>query len=255
MNGLLIDITKCIGCNACREACRVKNGLPDLPISEKEAEPMRAGLFTVVQKRGDLNVRRMCMNCLDPTCVSVCPVGAFKKLASGPVTYDVSRCMGCRYCMMACPFGVPTYEWQSRWPKVNKCNMCADRVAAGKPTACAEACPTGATLFGDRDELIREARKRIAENPGTYVDHIYGVQEVGGTSVLYLSPVSFAKIGLPTDLQADPLPQLTFRVLSKTPQLFLLGATVLSGTYWITHRREEVAREEGKDAQSEGDKS
>lgn len=245
MNGMLIDITKCIGCNACREACSTKNGLPALPISDQDAEPLRAGLFTVVQKRGDLNVRRLCMNCLDPACVSVCPVGAFRKLASGPVTYDVKRCMGCRYCMVACPFGVPTYEWQSRWPKVNKCNFCADRVSAGKSSACAEACPTGATLFGDRAELIAEARKRIAENPGTYFDHIYGLQEVGGTSILFLSPVSFEKLGFRTDLPQDALPELTFRVLSKTPHLFALGATLLGGVYWITKRREDVAREEG----------
>jgi len=245
MKALLIDITKCIGCNACRSACREKNSLPDLPISEKEAEPLRAGLFTVVQKRGDLNVRRLCMNCLDPTCVSVCPVGAFRKLSSGPVTYDESRCMGCRYCMMACPFGVPTYEWGSRWPKVNKCNFCFDRVSAGRQTACAEACPTGATLFGERDALIREAHKRIADSPGTYVDHLYGEREVGGTCVLYLSPVPFEKIGLPASLSPDPMPQLTFRVLNKTPQIFVLAGTLLGGVYWITHRREEVAREEG----------
>src|ERR1039458_5621272 len=156
MNGLLIDITKCIGCNACRAACREKNGLPDYPISEKDAEPLRAGLFTVVQKRGDLNVRRLCMNCVDPTCVSVCPVGAFTKLASGPVTYHARKCIGCRSCMIASAFGVPTYECTSRWPKVNKCNFCAARVSAGRQSACAEACPTGATLFGERNELIKE---------------------------------------------------------------------------------------------------
>ncbi len=253
MNGLLIDITKCIGCNACRAACREKNSLPDFPISEKEAEPLRAGLFTVVQKRGDLNVRRLCMNCLDPTCVSVCPVGAFQKLSSGPVTYDESKCMGCRYCMMACPFGVPTYEWTSRWPKVNKCNFCADRVSAGKQSACAEACPTGATLFGERNALIKEAHKRFADSPGTYVDHVYGEEEVGGTSVMYISPVPFEKLGLPTNLQRDPMPQLTFRVLSKTPQIFTIAGTVLGGIYWITNRREEVARNEaGKDAGKDG---
>jgi formate dehydrogenase iron-sulfur subunit len=248
MNGLLIDITKCIGCNASRAACTAKNSLPEYPISEKDAEPLRAGLFTVVQKRtvlgNVLNVRRLCMNCVDPTCASVCPVGAFTKLASGPVTYDANKCMGCRYCMMACPFGVPTYEWTSRWPKVNKCNFCADRVSTGKQSACAEACPTGATLFGERNELIKEAHKRIAETPKGYVDHVYGEEEVGGTSVMYISPVPFGQLGLPTNLERDAMPQLTFRVLSKTPQIFTLAGTVLGGIYWITNRREEVARNE-----------
>ena len=244
MNGMLIDITKCIGCNACREACRVKNGLPDFAISDKDAEPLRAGLFNVVQKRGEANVRRLCMNCLEPTCVSVCPVGAFKKLASGPVTYDEKKCIGCRYCMLACPFGVPTYEWSSLWPKVNKCNLCADRVAARKPTACAEACPTGATIYGDREQLIVEAHKRIAENPGAYVNHVYGLQEVGGTCVLYLSAVPFEKLGFRTNLLLSPLPLLTYRTLSKTPHIFAVGSTLLGGVYWITHRREAVAKEE-----------
>jgi formate dehydrogenase iron-sulfur subunit len=249
MNGLLIDITKCIGCNACRAACREKNSLPDLPISGKEAEPLRAGLLTVVQKRevlgSALNVRRMCMSCIDPTCVSVCIVGAFQKTAAGPVTYDANKCIGCRYCMLACPFSVPTYEWGSTWPKVNKCNLCADLVAAGKQTACAEACPTGATLFGERSALIREAHHRIAENPKGYVDHIYGLEEVGGTCVMYLSPVPFDQIGFRTNLQLSPLPILTYRVLDKTPHVFGLGSTVLGGLYWITHRREEVSKAEG----------
>lgn len=250
MKGLLIDITKCIGCNACREACGTKNGLPELPaydppVSTQDAEPLRAGVFTVVQKRGDLNVRRLCMNCLDPTCVSVCPVGAFKKTALGPVTYDEKKCIGCRYCMLACPFGVPTYEWGSIWPKVNKCDLCADRLALGQSTACAEACPTGATLLGERDDLIREAHKRLLDAPGTYFDHIYGLEEVGGTCVLYLSPAPFDTLGFRTNLQIEPLPLLTYRALSKTPHIFALGSTLLGGVYWITHRREAVAKAEG----------
>jgi formate dehydrogenase iron-sulfur subunit len=146
--------------------------------------------------------------------------------------------------MLACPFGVPTYEWGSIWPKVNKCDLCADRVTLGQSTACAEACPTGATLFGEREELVREAHKRLAENPGVYFDHILGLEEVGGTCVLYLSPVPFDKIGFQSKLQVEPLPLLTYRALSKTPHIFVLGSTLLGGVYWITHRREAVAREE-----------
>jgi formate dehydrogenase iron-sulfur subunit len=124
--------------------------------------------------------------------------------------------------------------------------MCPDRVAAGKPTACAEICPTGATKFGERDELIAEAQQRIRENPGKYVNHIYGLNEVGGTSVLLLSSVPFEEFGYKTDISRDPLPMLTYRVLSRIPDFVPLGGILLGGVWWITHRREEVAAAEGK---------
>jgi formate dehydrogenase iron-sulfur subunit len=152
--------------------------------------------------------------------------------------------MGCRYCMVACPFGVPKYEWNKVLPRVQKCTMCSDRVAAGNQTACAEACPTGATKFGERDELIAEAQKRIHDNPGNYVNHIYGLTEVGGTSVLLLSSVPFEQFGYRADLSQDPLPMLTYRVLSRIPDFVPLGGMMLGGVWWITHRREEVATAE-----------
>jgi formate dehydrogenase iron-sulfur subunit len=181
------------------------------------------------------------MHCEDPTCVSVCPVGALAKTAEGPVFYEASKCMGCRYCMQACPFNVPQYEWDdSITPRVRKCDMCRDRLAAGLPTACAAVCPTGATKFGYRDELIEEARARIAKNPEKYVDHIYGVTEVGGTSVLLLSDVPFDTLGYRTDLSKEPLPQLTWEVLHKLPKIVGVGGILMSGIWWITKRREDV---------------
>jgi formate dehydrogenase iron-sulfur subunit len=143
--------------------------------------------------------------------------------------------------MVACPFSVPKYEWSKLFPKVQKCTMCPDRVAAGKQTACAEICPTGATKFGERDDLIAEAQQRIHDNPGKYVDHIYGLEEVGGTSVLLLSPVPFETFGYRTGLSKDPMPMLTYRVLSHIPDFVPLGGMMLGGIWWITHRREEVA--------------
>lgn len=239
MRGILIDVSKCIGCGACREACRTKNNLP-----ESNDTDLSAKTYTVVKTAGQANYRRMCMHCLDPTCVSVCPVGAFRKTAGGPVIYAAEKCMGCRYCMVACPFGVPRYEWDKPLPLVQKCNMCADRVGDGGVPACAEACPTGATAFGERTELIREARARIVAEPGKYINRVYGRDEVGGTSVLYLSTVPFEQLGLPTNLDQKPLPLLTFRVLSKIPHLVALGGVALGGIWWITNRREEVARAE-----------
>ena len=238
--GLLFDATRCIGCGACTAACKEQNGLP-LPIEERTT----AYTWTVVEQRQGQNVRRMCMHCLDPTCVSVCPVGAMRKTESGPVVYDAAKCIGCRYCIMACPFDVPKYQWDRAVPVVGKCVMCASRVEAGKPTACAAVCPTGATLFGEREALIREARARIAAEPGRYVDHIYGLEEAGGTSVLMLSSVPFAELGLRDNLPPQALPLLTWRALSKVPDVVLLGGTLLYGIHWITRRRERVRRVEG----------
>jgi formate dehydrogenase iron-sulfur subunit len=176
----------------------------------------------------------------------VCPVGALQKTALGPVIYEEDRCMGCRYCMLACPHQVPVYEWSSRLPRVKKCNMCYERVKAGKPTACSEACPTGATITGEHDALVQEARRRIAANPKQYYDHIYGLHEAGGASVLFLAAVQLEQLGLRAHLPEEPLPLLTRRVLQFVPDVVGIGSVLLGGVYWITHRREEVAAAEGR---------
>lgn len=242
--GLLIDITKCIGCRMCAAACAQQNHLP-----EEDALELSATHYTVVQgiHNDETFVRRLCMHCNEPTCVSACLVGAFSKSETGAVLYDESKCIGCRYCMQACPFEVPRYEWGSLAPKIRKCIMCHDRVAAGGQTACAEACPTGATTFGDRDDLIKEARKRIDENPGGYIDHIYGLTEVGGTAVMYLSNVPFDQLGLPMNVPNEPIPELSWRVLSQIPKYTVAVSVVLFGIRWITSRRTEVARFEAEE--------
>jgi formate dehydrogenase iron-sulfur subunit len=266
---ILVDMTRCIGCGACAAACKVVNGLPlDEPEGGKQPSAdslsesalvefaqshgelggkLSAKALNVVEPHGDIFVRRFCMHCQEPTCVSVCPVGALRKTAGGPVVYDADRCMGCRYCMMACPFGIPRYEWNAvLTPKIRKCTMCAPRQAKGLQPACVEACPVQASIFGERDELLREAEKRLRESPTGYVQHTYGKEEVGGTSVLYLSAVPFEKLGLPADLSHDAMPMYTFRVLSKIPKLVPLGGVLLGGIWWITNRRAEVARAEAE---------
>jgi formate dehydrogenase iron-sulfur subunit len=234
---MLIDITMCVGCGACQAACKAENGLPG------EAEPtLSATAYTALDERDGAYVRRMCQHCLDPACASACPVGAFRKTAAGPVLYDAARCIGCRYCIQACPFDVPRYEWQSTHPKVQKCRFCAPRLRRGEAPACAEMCPTGATKFGDRDELVREAHARIAAEPGRYTPRVYGVEEAGGTSVLYLSGVPFEQLGFRTALGRTPLPELTERALAKVPSVVAVGGVLLYGIWWITNRRTEVQR-------------
>ncbi|HLK32755.1 MAG TPA: 4Fe-4S dicluster domain-containing protein [Terriglobales bacterium] len=244
---ILVDITKCIGCRNCEQACKEAHGFP------AESEPvLSATALTVVEPRGDKFVRRMCMHCQDPACASACPVGALKKTAAGPVVYEAGKCIGCRYCMLACPFGVPRYEWTKLAPYVKKCDMCAAQVAKGGVPACVQACPTGASQFGDREELLAEAQKRILENPA-YVRHIYGSEEVGGTSVFFLSDVPFEKLGFLAAPSNRPLPTLTAGALGDVPTVVLIGSSLLGGLYWFTERRRQVALAESREKHSTSD--
>lgn len=245
-HALLLDATLCIGCGACSAACKEQNGLPP-EIEEQNT----AYTWTTVQQIAGVNMRRMCMHCLHPTCVSVCPVGAMVKTPEGPVHYDAGRCIGCRYCIQACPFDVPKYQWDKPTPVVAKCSMCEPRLAKGLPTACSSVCPTMATKFGDRDALIAEARERIARNPKRYVDHIYGLDEAGGTSVLLLSGVPFDQLGFRTNLPKEELGKYTWAVLSRVPDIVAVGGALLYGIYWITKRREYVQNVEGSHGRKE----
>jgi formate dehydrogenase iron-sulfur subunit len=239
---LLVDITRCIGCHACAQACKETHAFP----GTGEETELDATTYTVVLDKGDDRyVRRMCMHCQDPSCASACPVGAFRKTALGPVTYDESRCLGCRYCMLACPFGVPRYEWSKTVPAVRKCDMCVARLEKGGLPACVEACPAEASVAGTRDDLLAEAHRRIAENPDAYYPHVYGETEVGGTSVLVLSPVPFEQLGFAA-VGDTPPPNLTWAALRKVPAVVCLGGAALFGVWWITHRREDVAAAEGR---------
>jgi len=203
--GLLYDTTKCIGCKACVNACREANGLaPDttwsgglyhapLDLSEKAKTVIK--LYDDGEQRSFFKAQ--CMHCLDPACASACMLGAFKKREYGIVSYDVNYCIGCRYCEVACPYGVPKFEWSKAAPKMVKCELCNHRIAQGKIPACAEVCPKGAVIYGKREDLLREAKTRLAENPGKYIQKIYGEHDGGGTQCLYLSHVPFEKLGLP----------------------------------------------------------
>jgi formate dehydrogenase iron-sulfur subunit len=233
--GILIDTTMCIGCYACEAADAERWGEP-VP----EQHTLSSVQRTAVLQVDDTYLPRLCMHCTDPTCVSVCPVGALKKTDTGAVVYDADKCMGCRYCLQACPFEVPKYEWDKAVPKVTKCDMCHDRVEKGRKPACVEACPTGARTFGKLEDLIKEAQKRMFENPGKYYPSIYGIREAGGTSILYISDRAFEKLGLKTNIPGRPMPSFTWDILSKIPHYVFWGSTLLTGIWWITNRRTEV---------------
>jgi len=184
-----------------------------------------------------------CMHCEHPACVEACIVGALEKRPDGPVTYDDRKCIGCRYCQVACPFGIPNFEWDKPMPWIRKCTFCADRQGAGLKPACVTTCPTGALEFGERDALISEAHRRIAAEPGKYVDHVYGEKEVGGTSWLYLSPVPFEKLGFPA-LGPVPVTVNVARAMGAVPPVLLGVAAAMAGIYWLTKRRQKPSQAE-----------
>ncbi len=242
---ILTDTTKCTGCSECAIACQRVNRLErDIPRRWDFGDGLSAENWcSVVDAADNTFVRKQCRHCLDPACVDACPVGAMHKTAAGPVLCDTSKCIGCRYCMMACPFGIPRYEWSNVVPYVRKCVLCYDRIKAGGQPACTEACPAKATIFGDRDELLAEAHRRIRRNPGKYLDRVWGESEVGGTSVLYISGIDLSFLTYGEHFGKEPLPQTTTLAMESVPFAFLGMGAAMGGLYWIIERRNRLQAE------------
>ncbi len=252
--GILTDTTLCTGCERCVEACKRENGLgKDLPYPWKaRIDDLSSTRYTTIVRRPeDHFVRRFCRHCNEPACVSACIVGALQKTAEGPVIYDLKKCIGCRYCMMSCPYGIPRYDWAKAIPYVRKCTMCHPRLREGKPPACVEACPEKATIFGPREELLAEARRRIHGDPGRYVQTVFGETEIGGTSVLYISDIPLDFLAFKPDLGERPLPALTWQALSKVPPLIVAVGGLMTGIYWVIERRMKLAGGEPPEPQAE----
>ncbi len=266
--GMLNDSTRCIGCKACMVACKKENKLPvesSLNDAKTFGEPiydspreLSETTYTLIQtatdkKSGEQSfVKKQCMHCADAACQSACIVGALKKQKNGAVKYDAGLCMGCRYCMVACPFNVPQFEWHKAIPAIKKCTLCSEsRLDKGKPTACAGVCPAGAITFGKRSELIKIARHRIEAEPERYLDHIYGENEVGGTCVLYLTKknVSFPTLGL-AGFGYRPVSELTESIQHRIFQYFIPPIAVygtLGGIMFYNQNKKKLADSEGGD--------
>jgi formate dehydrogenase beta subunit len=258
--GCLIDLTRCVGCRKCEQACNEvndlpepKNGFDDPTVLDTNRRP-DSGSFTVINRHntGEINerdhlvptfVKIQCMHCQDPACVSGCVTGALSKNENGAVTYDVSKCIGCRYCMVACPFQIPAYEYHDpATPRVRKCTFCFERISReGGIPACAATCPVEAITFGKRKDLIELARQRIERNPGIYVNHIYGEHEVGGTCWIYISNVAFDKVDLPP-LPERPMPQ-TPETIQSSLFSYLWSPLVLFGALGVLMAR--ISRRKG----------
>jgi formate dehydrogenase iron-sulfur subunit len=264
--GVLVDTTLCIGCRRCEWACKEVNKLPNGK-SLKEYEKDRsvfntyrrttADTYTVVNRfvnpldaSKPIFVKKQCMHCCEPACASSCFVRALRKKPDGAVVYNPNVCVGCRYCIAACPFYIPAYEYYNAWtPKVTKCNFCFNRISKeGGVPACVAMCPLGVMTFGRRSDLIELAQKRIRDGTGRYVDHIYGENEVGGTCWMYLSSVPFHMVGFRTDLGAEPIPALSKAFLSVASPMYITFPALAVGLYSFSKRRERIGKQEIEEA-------
>jgi Fe-S-cluster-containing dehydrogenase component len=277
--GMFYDSSICIGCKACQHACKENNDMPaentirppdmidnvwDNPVdlSGKTLEIIKAYRNgTGEEKNSETNgfafVKRNCMHCVDPACVSACPVSALRKdPKTGVVTYNKNACIGCRYCQMACPFNIPKMEWDKPFPQIRKCQFCSHRFAEGKYSACCEFCPTGASIFGPAKDLLVEARKRLTLKPGDYyeypvqtvnsrnrsrqkvgkyINHIYGEKEAGGTQFIMLAAVPFDKLGLPS-LSDSPDASFSEGLQHTLYKGMIAPAAVLAGLMFAAYR-------------------
>ena len=254
--GVLVDLTKCVGCRSCEAACNKEHGFPppsepfdDMSVFDRidrngQKRRTDENAFTVVNRydppgaAAPVYRKMQCNHCNEPSCLTSCFVNAYTKTEQGAVVYNGDVCVGCRMCMTACPFYVPAYSYSSATnPLIVKCNFCHDsRLVRGRPPACVEACPQEALTFGHRKELIRIARQRIRQQPERYVDHIYGEKEVGGTAWMYLSSVPFDQVGFDTTLQTEPIINNVKEFLGMVPMVLAIWPALFAGIHLLSTR-------------------
>ncbi len=234
VSGILVDTTRCIGCRSCEFACAEAHGLPEPSADdavldqERKTSPTQWSLVNRFETdQGEVFVKTQCMHCTQPACASACLTKAMLKTEEGPVIWREDKCMGCRFCMVSCPFNMPKFEYDSPVPKVQKCTMCWERLQEGNRPACVDACPAEAIIFGKRRDLVAEAHRQIALDPDRYVPHIYGENEAGGTGYLYLAGVPFDKIGFNTELDTEAYPEFSKDYLYAVPIVLTLWPAFL----------------------------
>jgi formate dehydrogenase iron-sulfur subunit len=257
--GILIDLTRCMGCRACQVACKEWNQLPAVKTTctgtYQNPPALDDKTYTTVRfvegfASEDLFWRFVptrCMHCQAPACVSACLVKALEKIPDGPVVYYEDLCIGCRYCMIACPFDVPTFEYSKLFPRIQKCTFCFDRQGEGLVPLCAKTCPSEALKFGEREALLDVAKTRIYKQPNRYIHHVYGEHEAGGTSKLYISDVPFEKLGFRTDIPTTPYPAFTKTFMASVAPVLIGVPALLTGFHWLAKRREDVAKTEAEE--------
>jgi Fe-S-cluster-containing dehydrogenase component len=248
---MLYDTTLCIGCKACVVACRESNGDPpvvrdgmhDAPMS-LDAKTRNIIQLAVDEKDNPISyMKKQCMHCVDPACAAACMIGALSKDEQGVVSWEGSRCVGCRYCQIGCPYNIVKFEWESANPEIIKCEFCQHKLAEGGIPACCEVCPREAVIYGPREQLLAEAKRRIADDPDRYVNKVYGEHDAGGTQVFYLSHVPFEDIGLP-DLGEKSTPETVRNVQHTIYKGFVapVALYVTLGFVMMRNRRVNEAR-------------
>lgn len=260
--GVLVDLSRCVGCRSCEAACNKEQNLPapakpfnDFSVFDEMQHGQKRRTdetrYTIVN-RYDIPGREhplfrkiQCNHCLEPACLTSCFVNAYTKTPEGAVIYDSTVCVGCRTCMVACPFYIPTFRYSSAFkPRIMKCVFCYDtRLTKGLPPACVEACPQEALTFGRRTDLVAAGKQRIRENPGTYVDHLYGEHEAGGTSWMYLSPAPFEQVGIDTTVPKEPILNYVKDFLSIVPMVLTIWPALFAGFHLLATRKDKMAEQ------------
>lgn len=247
---VLVDLSRCVGCRTCEESCAQANSLPapDWSDDMSYAKPRTTNpdQWTVVNRfetpQGEVFAKTGCMHCVEPACAAGCLTKALYKTDEGPVVWRANKCMGCRYCMVSCPFDVPKFEYDSWNPKIQKCQMCFERTKDGGKPACVENCMGDALAFGTRSEMLELAHQRIWGEPGKYVPHVYGETEAGGTNVMYISAVPFEQLGFRTDLGDGSYPEMTRDFLTAVPLVLLAAPAFLASLRQSTAGEDEAPR-------------
>ncbi len=268
--GVVVDLTRCVGCRSCEAACNKEQGLPEPPepfddfsvfdqLLHGQKRRTDETRYTVVNRYEAPGIdhplfrKKQCFHCNEPACLTSCFVNAYTKTPEGAVIYNSKVCVGCRTCMIACPFYIPTFKYSSAFsPKIMKCIFCYDtRLKEGKPPACVEACPQEALTFGKRSDMLEVARQRLRMDPGKYVDHIYGEHEAGGTSWMYISPAPFDQVGLATDVPQQPVLNYVKGFLAIVPMVLTIWPALFAGFHLLATRKDRI-KELQNDENQEG---